>query len=162
MFRYILEIPTRISQVQYFSRQAWEMTSGNLLHIPLACIVTRMTCRSGRNLQTSLHSLWILHNIDCTGQGWLKIWIWQLWPKIETFIPLWILVNGTNIICLPTKNKQFCKIKRLWLKNWACHAHLKFKIQKGVASLFFEPHPPNFGKICILYRWKNDIITFFK
>ena len=99
--------------------------------------------------------------IVCT-QGWLKIWIWQLWPKFVTFIPLWILVNGTNIICLPTKNKQFCKIKRLWLKNWACHAHLKFKIQKGVASLFFEPHPPNFGKICILYRWKNDIITFFK
>ena len=98
----------------------------------------------------------------CSSQGWLKIWIWQLWPKFVTFIPLWILVNGTNIICLPTKNKQFCKIKRLWLKNWACHAHLKFKIQKGVASLFFEPHPPNFGKICILYRWKNDIITFFK
>ena len=95
-------------------------------------------------------------------QGWLKIWIWQLWPKFVTFIPLWILGNDTNIICLPTKNMQFCKIKRLWLKNWACHAHLKFKIQKGVASSFFEPHPPNFGKICILYRWKNDIITIFK
>ena len=95
-------------------------------------------------------------------QGWLKTWIWQLWQKFVTFIPLWILVNDTNIICLPTKNMQFCKIKRLWLKNWACHAHLRFKIQKGVASSFFQPHPPNFGKICILYRWKNDIITIFK
>ena len=95
-------------------------------------------------------------------QGWLKTWIWQLWPKFVTFIPLWILGNDTIIICLSSKNMQFCKIKRLWLKNWACHAHLKFKIQKGVASLFFEPHPPNFGKICILYRWKNDIITIFK
>ena len=59
-------------------------------------------------------------------------WIWQLRPKVITFILLWILTNGTNIICLSSKSMQFCKIQRLWLKNWACHAHLNFKIQKGV------------------------------
>ena len=108
-------------------------------------------------------------NMDMTAMAKINIWLHKallvkslFWLWTVTSIPLWILANDTNIICLPTKNMQFCKIKRLWLKNWACHAHLKFKIQKGVASSFFEPHPPNFGKIRILYRWKNDIITIFK
>ena len=70
--------------------------------------------------------------------GMTQNWIWQLWPKIITFIPLWILINHTNIIYLSSKSMQFCKIRRLWHKNWACHAHLKFKIQKGVAGLFYE------------------------
>ena len=49
----------------------------------------------------------------------------------------------------------------MWLKNCACHAHLKFEFQKGVASTVFEPHLWNFGKICIFYRSLNDISTIF-
>ena len=98
----------------------------------------------------------------CTvSQGWLKTWVWQLWPKIITFIPLWILINHTNIIYLSSKSTQFCKIRRLWLKNWACHAHLKFKIQKGVAGSIFEPYPLNFEKMCISYRCSNDVNVIF-
>ena len=94
-------------------------------------------------------------------QGWLKIWIWQLWPKFITFFLLWILINDTNIICLSSKNMQFSKIRRLWLKNCVCHAPLKFQLQRGVADTIFEPHPPNFEKICISYRCSNDINVIF-
>ena len=53
------------------------------------------------------------------------------------------------------------QILRFRLKNWACHAHLKFKIQKGVAGSILESHPLNFEKMCISYRCSNDItITF--
>ena len=96
-----------------------------------------------------------------TKAGMTQKWIWQLWPKIITFIPLWILINHTNIIYLSSKSTQFCKIRRLWLKNWACHAHLKFKIQKGVAGSIFEPHPLNFEKMCISYRCSNDVNVIF-
>ena len=82
-------------------------------------------------------------------QGWLKTWIWQLLPQFLTFIPLWMLVNGANIICLPSKNVHLYKIERLWPKNWDCHALLKFKTQKGMAGLFFEQNPLNFWKMCI-------------
>ena len=93
--------------------------------------------------------------------GMTQTWIWQLWPKFITFFPLWILINDTNIICLSSKNMQFSKIRRLWLKNWACHAPLNLKLQRGVADSIFEPHPPNFEKICISYRCSNDINVIF-
>ena len=35
-------------------------------------------------------------------------------------------------------NTQFFKVTGLLLKNWVCHAHLNFKIQKGVAGTIFE------------------------
>ena len=79
------------------------------------------------------------------GQGWLKKWIWQWQAKFLSQIPSLISKNDTNIISLFVKNKQFCKLRRLWLKNSACHAHLKFKFQKGVAGTIFEPHLWNFG-----------------
>ena len=101
-------------------------------------------------LAVSPHRINFVEKAIPYNQGWLKIWIWQLWQKFVTFIPLWILVNDTNIICLPSKDMQFCKIKRLWLKNWACLAHLKFKIQRSAEGSIFEPHPPKFGKIYIL------------
>ena len=53
------------------------------------------------------------------------------------------------------------QILRFRLKNWACHAHLKFKIQKGMEGSIFKPHPPNFEKICISYRCSNDISVIF-
>ena len=57
--------------------------------------------------------------------------------KFVTFISFWILINDTSIICLSSKNMQFCTIRRLWLKNWVCHTHLKLKIQKGVVGSIF-------------------------
>ena len=96
-----------------------------------------------------------------TSPGMTQTWIWQLWPKFITFFPLWILINDTNIICLSSKNTQFFKIRRVWLKNCVCHAPLKFQLQRGVADTIFEPHPPNFEKICISYRCSNDINVIF-
>ena len=93
--------------------------------------------------------------------GMTQTWIWQLWPKFITFFPLWILINDTNIICLSSKNTQFFKIRRVWLKNCVYHAPLKLKLQRGVADTIFEPHPPNFEKICISYRCSNDINVIF-
>ena len=57
--------------------------------------------------------------------------------------------NDTNIIWTPIKNTQFFKVTRMWLKNWACHALLNFKIQKGVAGTIFELRSWNFGKMSI-------------
>ena len=57
--------------------------------------------------------------------------------------------NDTNIIWTPIKNTQFFKVTRMWLKNWACHALLNFKIQKGVAGTIFELQSWNFGKMSI-------------
>ena len=34
--------------------------------------------------------------------------------------------NDGNSICLTSKDIQFSKIIRAWLKNWVCQAHLKF------------------------------------
>ena len=56
---------------------------------------------------------------------------------------------------------QILKIWRVWLKIWACHAHLNFEFQMGVAGPIFEPHLPNFGKIFFFYRWTNDVTTIF-
>ena len=42
---------------------------------------------------------------------------------------------------------QILKIWRVWLKIWACHAHLNFEFQMGVAGPIFEPNPSNFVRI---------------
>ena len=94
--------------------------------------------------------------------GMTQTWIWQLWPKFITFFPLWILINDTNIICLSSKNTQFFKIRRVWLKNCVCHAPLKLKLQKGVADTIFEPKHPNFGKLHISWRQTNDISIIYQ
>ena len=69
--------------------------------------------------------------------------------------------NDINIIWTPIKDTQFFKVTRMWLKNWACHALLNFKIQKGVAGTIFELRSWNFGKMSIFSRCSNDISTIF-
>ena len=54
-----------------------------------------------------------------------------------------------------------CKISELWLKNWACHALLKFELLKGVAASFFEPNPPNFGQACIFIDVQMLLASYF-
>ena len=74
---------------------------------------------------------------------------------------LGISKNGTNIISRSIWNTYFSKVSLVWLKNYACHALLNFKLQKGVAGSIFKPQPCDFGKICIFYISSNDISTIF-
>ena len=49
----------------------------------------------------------------------------------------------------------------MWLQNWASHAHLKVKFEKGMAGLIFKPHPPNFQNQYNFWRSSNDITMTF-
>jgi len=49
----------------------------------------------------------------------------------------------------------------VWLKNWVCHTHLKFKIEKGVAGISYEPHPHNFQNLYDFWRYINVINIIF-
>ena len=42
--------------------------------------------------------------------------------------PIDMSKSDSNIICLSSKNTFFFKITRMWLKNWASHAHFNFEI----------------------------------
>ena len=49
----------------------------------------------------------------------------------------------------------------MWLKNWAWHTHLKFKIEKGVAGISYELHPQNFQNQYNFLRCWNVINMIF-
>ena len=101
--------------------------------------------------------VWFHQNYTKVGLLWReKNLIYQI-----TVFWLEISKNGTNIIWRSIKNTYFSKVSKVWVKNCACHAHLKFRFQKGVAGTIFEPHLWNFGKICILCRSLSDISTIF-
>ena len=74
---------------------------------------------------------------------------------------LGILKNDTNTIWTSIINTYFTKETGVWLKNWAYHVHLKFKIEKGMAGSIFEPHPPNFQNQDNFWRWSNDVTMTF-
>ena len=99
----------------------------------------------------------------CNYPGMTQTWIWQLRPKFITFFPLWILINDTNIIYFSSKNMKLSKIRRLWLKNWACCAmpiwSLKFK--RVWKAQFLSHTLLILKKICISYRCSNDINVIF-
>ena len=69
---------------------------------------------------------WQHHDFINLLQGLLYIWTVQLLRYFGKFKPLEISKNDGNSICLTSKDIQFSKIIRVWLKNWVCHAHLKF------------------------------------
>ena len=46
-------------------------------------------------------------------------------------------------------------------QNWACYAHLKFKIEMGVAGLIFEANPPNFQNQYNFFKCTNDVTMIF-
>ena len=85
------------------------------------------------------------------GQSWLKSWtplhldrgLKQIFPN---FLAVDLAKYGVTIICRYSKDMNFHKIWRVWLKYWACYAHLNFEIQDGVVDSIFQPHPPNFGQ----------------
>ena len=76
-------------------------------------------------------------------------------------IPLDLAKYGFTIIWRFSKNKNFPKIWRVWLKNSADHAHFNFELLKGVAVLFLEICPWNFDHLWIFYRQKNDVLFIF-
>ena len=82
---------------------------------------------------------------------------------LDHFFPNSILLDiakdGFTIIWRLSKNMNFHKIWRLWLKNCARHAHFNFELLKGVAASFFELYPSNFSQTCIFYRQTNDVFT---
>ena len=81
----------------------------------------------------------------------------QAFGFFVTLVPLEISKNDFTIIWISSKNMNFPKIWRLWLKNCARHTHFSFEFLKGMAVLFFEIYPWNFDQLWILYRQKNDI-----
>ena len=103
----------------------------------------------------------------------LVILTYIFWPNPRTplhmdggldhFFPNSILLDiakdGFTIIWRLSKNMNFHKIWRLWLKNCARHAHFNFELLKGVAASFFELCPSNFSQACIFYRQTNDVFT---
>ena len=69
----------------------------------------------------------------------LKILIWH--KSFVHPIPVCLLEFnkvGCTIIWSFSKNKNFRKIWKLWLKNSVHHAHFNFEILKGVAVLIFK------------------------
>ena len=100
-----------------------------------------------------------LHRQDRVG-GWLVIDFCYTWiPSLAHVHPNSILLDlakhGFSIIWRSSKNMNFPKIWRLWLKNCARHAHFNFELLKGVAVLFFEVYPWNFDQLWIFYRQKK-------
>ena len=76
----------------------------------------------------------------------------------------WLVLskNDSNIICSSIKNKSFLKIWRVWHILKVCHALWYLKIEMGIAGSIFELHPPNFQKMCIFWRFTNDIKVWVK
>ena len=75
----------------------------------------------------------------------------------------WLVLskNDSNNICSSIKNESFLKIWRVWHILKVCHALWYLKIEMGIAGSIFELHPPNFQKMCIFWRFTNDISTIF-
>ena len=75
----------------------------------------------------------------------------------------WLVLskNDSNIIFSSIKNESFLKIWRVWHILKVCHALWSLKIEMGIMGSIFELHPPNFQKMCIFWRFTNDISTIF-
>ena len=71
-------------------------------------------------------------------QGLLYTWTDSLGAFFATFVIMKISKNDRNMNCRSSKDITFSKIWRVWLKNWACHAHFNFKLLKGVAVFLLE------------------------
>ena len=91
--------------------------------------------------------------------GWLKNWIGRLLRFFWNLKPVKISKNDTNIICLSSKNTLFFKLTRMWLKNWACHAHFNFEIQFFINQSIFELKTSPSGFKLLRYRVKIVVFT---
>ena len=85
-------------------------------------------------------------------------------PRPPNFQKIFVFCRWTNditIIFSSIKNESFLKIWRVWHILKVCHALWYLKIEMGIAGSIFELHPPNFQKMCIFWRFTNDISTIF-
>ena len=81
-----------------------------------------------------------------SSQRLLHTWTDSLGTFFKTFAIMIFSKSDSNIIWRSSKNITFPKIWRVWLKNWVRHAHFNFELPKGVAVLFSELCPSNFGQ----------------
>ena len=102
-------------------------------------------------------SLW--KRTDCTKDRIVLLyvdlgidWIYYSNWFLALFIPLKIWKYDFTIVWTSSKDKNFPKIWRMWLKNWVSYAHFNFELLKGMAALIFGPHPWNLNQVCIFYR----------
>ena len=93
---------------------------------------------------------------------------WRLfWPQRSRPTPLKHTttlrkeLREAHIYVSRWENKSFVKIWRVWHILKVCHALWYLKIEMGIAGSIFELHPPNFQKMCIFWRFTNDICTIF-
>ena len=97
----------------------------------------------------------------CLNIDFCYTWIPSLAHVHPNSILLDLAKHGFTIIWRSSKNMNFPKIWRLWLKNCARHTHFSFEFLKGMAVLFFEIYPWNFDHLWIFYRQKNDVLFIF-
>ena len=103
--------------------------------------------------------LLITLNLGNTGQGLLKNWIGRLLRFFGNLKPVRISKNDTSIICLSLRNTLVFKLTRMWLKNWACHAHFNFEIQFVINRSIFELKTSPSGFKLLRYRVKIVVFT---
>ena len=99
------------------------------------------------------------YNYTKVGLSWSqKISIFQ----IRDF-RLGISKNASNIIWRSIKNTRFSKISWVWVKNWACHAPLKFEIEMGMAGSIIELCNLLTFQNCIFFEDKQlTLVSFFE
>ena len=66
-----------------------------------------------------------------------------------------------HFLIIPTKNPQFKKNRISYSALPNQLSDLYRKIEMGIVGSIFELHPPNFQKMCIFWRFTNDISTIF-
>ena len=88
--------------------------------------------------------------------GWTEIVFSQITQK-------WLVWEHSckNIIFDPLGKLLKSRRRRFQLQNWQIYKPFYFKFEMGMAGVFFEPQPCNFGKLDIFSRCSNDITTIF-
>ena len=82
------------------------------------------------------------------------------WSEIMTIL-LELETSGQSNIFYPLSQQFKSKRRSLYLKNWRIYGQLYLKTKMGVASLVFDPHPPNFANLHNFLRCTNDITMTF-
>ena len=105
-----------------------------------------------------------LHDRPTYHQNYTKVGLsWSQKNSICQIMDFWLGIskNASNIIWRSIKNTHFSRISWVRVKNWACHVHLKFKIEMAVAGSIFGWRPPNFARLHIFWRQTNNISVIF-
>ena len=71
------------------------------------------------------------------------------------------MLSCQNNIFYPLSQQFKSRRRRLQLQNWWNYGWLDSKIKRGMASLYFELHPPNFANQHNFFRCTNDVTKIF-